>query len=206
MSIPPSKVEAAVAHLRAADPVMKDLIARVGTFRLTLARDRFGTLVKAIVSQQLSTKAAQTIEARVRALVAPSKLTAENLSKVPVRALRKSGLSNQKAAYVSDLCRHVLDGSVRLSSLGRLDDEAVVEQLVQIKGIGRWTAQMFLIFSLGRLDVFPHDDFGIRKALRDLYGLGDLPDKQASLEIARPWRPYASVACWYCWRSLDGGA
>ena len=177
-----------------------------GSFDLRSAHDRFGTLVKAIVAQQLSTKAAQTIEARVRDLVAPDKLTAENLSRVSTRSLRRCGLSNQKAAYVADLCRHVLDGSVRLTSLGRLGDDAVIEQLVEIKGIGRWTAQMFLIFSLGRLDVFPHDDFGIRKALRDLYGLADLPDKTTSLEIARCWRPYATVASWYCWRSLDAAA
>ncbi len=96
-------------------------------------------------------------------------------------------------------------GSLRLNTLARLNDEEVIEALIQVKGIGVWTAQMFLIFSLGRLDVFPHDDLGVRVAIRNLYGLSDLPDKAASHRIAAPWRPYASVGAWYCWRSLDLG-
>ena len=95
------------------------------------------------------------------------------------------------------------DGTVDLRQIGRLSDERVVEQLTQVKGIGRWTAQMFLIFSLGRLDVFPHDDLGVRTAIRNRYGLADLPDKATAFAIAGPWRPYASVASWYCWRTLD---
>ena len=97
----------------------------------------------------------------------------------------------------------VNDGTVDLRQIGRLSDERIVEQLTQVKGIGRWTAQMFLIFSLGRLDVFPHDDLGVRTAIRNRYGLDDLPDKQTAIAIAAPWRPYASVASWYCWRTLD---
>jgi DNA-3-methyladenine glycosylase II len=97
----------------------------------------------------------------------------------------------------------VNDGTVDLRQIGRLSDERIVEQLTQVKGIGRWTAQMFLIFSLGRLDVFPHDDLGVRTAIRNRYGLDDLPDKQTAITIAAPWRPYASVASWYCWRTLD---
>ena len=112
-------------------------------------------------------------------------------------------MSPQKASYVTDLVQKVNDGTVSLRQIGRLSDEQVVKQLTQVRGIGRWTAQMFLIFSLGRLDVFPHDDLGVRMAIRDRYGLADLPDEQAADAIAAPWRPYATVASWYCWRSLD---
>jgi DNA-3-methyladenine glycosylase II len=102
-----------------------------------------------------------------------------------------------------DLARKSLDGTVRLDRMGRLSDEAVIEMLTQVKGIGRWTAEMFLIFSLGRLDVMPVDDLGVRSAIKDLYGLGELPGKNKCLEIAAPWRPYATIGSWYCWRSLD---
>jgi DNA-3-methyladenine glycosylase II len=130
-------------------------------------------------------------------------LTAANLARFSLDELRSVGLSPQKAAYVADLSARVNDGTVGLRRIGRLPDEQVVEQLTQVKGIGRWTAQMFLIFSLGRPDVFPHDDLGVRTAIRDRYGLPELPDKATSHAIATPWRPYASVASWYCWRSLD---
>jgi DNA-3-methyladenine glycosylase II len=136
-------------------------------------------------------------------LAHPDGLTAANLARFTVDQLRSVGLSQQKASYVADLAAKVNDGTVDPRQIGRLSDERVVETLTQVKGIGRWTAQMFLIFSLGRPDVFPHDDLGVRTAIRDRYGLDDLPDKETSLTIAAPWRPYASVASWYCWRSLD---
>jgi DNA-3-methyladenine glycosylase II len=117
--------------------------------------------------------------------------------------LRSVGLSPQKASYVTDLVKKVNDETVNLRQIGRLSDEQAIDQLIQVKGIGRWTAQMFLIFSLGRLDVFPHDDLGVRSAIRDNYGLADLPDKEMAIKIAEPWRPYATVASWYCWQSLD---
>jgi DNA-3-methyladenine glycosylase II len=136
-------------------------------------------------------------------LVGPAGLTAVNLAQFNTDELRSVGLSARKASYVADLAAKVNNGTVRLRQIGRLSDEAVVESLTQVKGIGRWTAQMFLIFSLGRPDVFPHDDLGVRTAIRDQYGLDELPDKTTSHSIAAPWRPYASVASWYCWRSLD---
>lgn len=113
------------------------------------------------------------------------------------------GLSQQKASCVVDLSCKVNDGKVDLRGLGRLSDEQLVAIMTQVKGIGRWTAQMLLIFALGRPDVFPHDDLGVRAAIRDRYELSDLPDKKTSLKIAEPGRPYAAVASWYCWRSLD---
>jgi DNA-3-methyladenine glycosylase II len=116
--------------------------------------------------------------------------------------MRAAGVSSQKAKYLLSLATMVRDGELPLKSLGRLSDEDVIARLVKVKGIGVWTAQMFLIFSLGRPDVFPSDDLGIRQAIRTLYGLAALPDKATSLRIAEPWRPYASIASWYCWQSL----
>jgi DNA-3-methyladenine glycosylase II len=106
-------------------------------------------------------------------------------------------------SYLRDLSEHALSGRLQLNRLGRLDDEAVIEQLVAVRGIGRWTAQMFLMFALGRLDVFPHDDLGLRSSLKRLYGLADLPDKKTSHTLAEPWSPYRSIATWYCWRLGD---
>ncbi|MCY2989361.1 MAG: DNA-3-methyladenine glycosylase, partial [Planctomycetota bacterium] len=190
-------------HLRAADPVMKAIIDGVGPYTLRFERDRFAMLVRSIVSQQISTSAARAIRKRLQEFAGPAGLTATNLAGFTIDELRSVGLSPQKAAYVVDLADKVNDGTVDLRRIGRLSDEQVVEQLTKVKGIGRWTAQMFLIFSLGRPDVFPHDDLGVRTAIRDRYGLAELPDKATSHAIATSWRPYASVASWYCWRSLD---
>lgn len=189
-------------HLRAADPVMKTIIDAVGPFTLGLERNRFRMLICSIISQQISGSAAASIFSRLRKMVGPE-LNAASLGQFSIEELRSVGLSPQKASYVTDLVQKVNDGTVNLRQIGRLSDEQVIEQLVQVKGIGRWTAQMFLIFSLGRLDVFPHDDLGVRSAIRDNYGLADLPDKDTAIKIAEPWRPYATVASWYCWQSLD---
>lgn len=182
---------------------MKSVIRRVGPFVFRAQRDRFQTLVRSILSQQISGYAARAIRARLEALVAPERLSPENLAALSVEQLRAAGVSAQKAKYLLSLATIVRDGEVKLKTIGRLADNDVIEQLVQVKGIGVWTAQMFLIFSLGRPDVFPCDDLGIRQAIRKLYGLTELPDKPTCLRIAEPWRPYASVASWYCWRSLE---
>jgi DNA-3-methyladenine glycosylase II len=203
MRLTTKTIQNARRHLRAADPVMKEMIDAVGPFTLRFDGDRFGLLVRSIISQQISTSAARSIRRRLQKLAGPDGLTAENLAKFTVDELRPVGLSSQKASYVADLASKVNDGTVNLRQIGRLSDERVVETLTQVRGIGYWTAQMFLIFSLGRPDVFPHDDLGVRTAIRDRYGLDDLPDKKTSHTIAAPWRPYASVASWYCWRSLD---
>lgn len=199
----PDQIQLALKHLRSSDPVIRTQIDHVGPFTLKLERNRFRMLVRSIVSQQISTSAARSIRRRVESLVAPAKLTADRLAELEIDQLRSAGLSNQKATYILDLACKVRAGEVRLRSVGRLSDEDVIGELTKIKGIGVWTAQMFLIFSLGRLDVLPHDDLGLRTAIRDFYGLGDLPNKSQSEEIANAWRPYASVASWYCWRSLD---
>jgi DNA-3-methyladenine glycosylase II len=203
MRMKPTHIRSARRHLRAADPVMKAMIDAVGPFTLRFNRERFGMLVRSIISQQISTSAARSIHKRLQELAGPDGLTATNLSKFTVDDLRSVGLSPQKASYVTDLAAKVNDGTVNLQQIGRLSDEKVIDTLIKVKGIGRWTAQMFLIFSLGRPDVFPHDDLGIRTAIRDCYGLDDLPDKETSHAIAAPWRPYASIASWYCWRALE---
>lgn len=182
---------------------MRELIRRVGPFTLRPQRDRFGMLVRSIVSQQISTAAARSILARLHQLAAPERLTASHVLAIQPEQLRSAGLSPQKMRYLLDLATRVETGTLDLRTLGRCSDEDIIEQLTQVLGIGRWTAQMFLIFALGRPDVFPHDDLGVRSAIKQLYGLSALPDRAVSTEIATPWRPYATVASWYCWRSLE---
>jgi DNA-3-methyladenine glycosylase II len=203
MSLSPESVRLAQRHLRKRDPVMRRLIDAVGPFTLRLDRDRFRMLVRSIISQQISGKAAKSIRERLEGLVAPEKISPHNLAALSVAELRSAGVSPQKAGYLHDLAAKVDSGAVRLHRVARMSDDEVIAELVQVKGIGVWTAQMCLMFSLGRLDVFPHDDLGIRAALKNLYGLADLPDKETSIEIARPWRPYATIASWYCWRSHE---
>lgn len=200
----PDPAHTALAHVRSADPVMRRLIDTVGPFTLRPERTRrFSVLARAIISQQVSTAAARTIRGRLEGILDGRGLTSEGVAGLTESQLRSVGLSRQKASYLLDLAGKCLDGTVRLDRMGRLSDEAVIEMLTRVKGIGRWTAEMFLIFSLGRLDVLPVDDLGVRAAIRDLYGLDDLPDKKTCVEIAAPWRPYATIGSWYCWRSLD---
>ena len=204
MSFQPETIRTALKHLRATDPVLRAVIDRVGPFRLTTDPDRFRALVRSIIAQQISGSAARSIRGRVERLAGPGRLTAAKLMELAPGELRAAGVSPQKLRYLLDLAQKVRDGQVRLHRVAHLGDAEVIEELVQVKGIGVWTAQMFLMFSLGRLDVFPHDDLGIRSALKNLYALRELPDRETSHKIAAPWRPYATVASWYCWRSLEG--
>ena len=203
MSIPAAKIDAAIRHLKSADPVIGDLIDRAGPFTLKLERNRFGLLVRSILSQQISTKAARSIRLKLDALIKPKPLSAEAIIEKTDDELRTAGLSRQKISYLKDLSACVLDERLRLDRIGRMSDEDAIEHLIQVRGIGRWTAQMFLIFSLGRLDIFPHDDLIVRSSIKELYNLNELPNKQRSHEIAAPWKPYSSIAAWYCWRLLD---
>jgi DNA-3-methyladenine glycosylase II len=197
------EIERGICHLKRADAVMRTLIRKAGPFALKPRRDRFHALVSSIIAQQISGSAARSIRQRLLDHVAPEKLSAENLGRLTPEVLRTLGLSAQKAAYLLDLADRIASGQLRLERMGRMSDEAVIAELIQVKGIGVWTAQMFLMFSLGRPDVFPHDDLGVRTAIRNLYGLDDLPDKATSHRIAGPWRPYATIGSWYCWRSLE---
>lgn len=195
--------KSAVKHLRRQDKILGAVIQQVGPFKLKLQRDRFSSLVRAIVSQQISGSAAKSILARLSLLVGPEGYTAEGLLRLSPEKMRTAGVSPQKAGYLLDLAEKVHAGEVRLARAGRLSDEDLIAELTQIKGIGVWTAQMFLMFSLGRLDVLPHGDLGVRAAIKKLYLLDELPDRDTCHRIAEPWRPYASVAAWYCWRSLE---
>ncbi len=199
----PEVTAVALSHLSAADPVMRHLIASIGPFAFKPMRNRFHTLVRSIVSQQISTKAAAAILKKLDAAVKPyGGLTPEAILKLSTVRMRKAGLSPQKQTYLRDLAKRVHERQVRLDRLHRLPDEEVIAELIQVKGIGRWTAQMFLIFTLARADVFPHDDLGVRAAIKRFYRLAELPDKETSHRIAEAWRPYATVGSWYCWRSL----
>jgi DNA-3-methyladenine glycosylase II len=160
-------------------------------------------LVQAIVSQQLSTKAAATIFGRFLALFPDGIITsADAIAAHDDKTLRGVGLSGQKVRYLRDLCSHIGDGRLRLDELEALDDEAVIVRLTAVKGFGRWTAEMFLMFRLHRPDVLPVDDLGIVKAIAQLYRLRKRPDAKRMTKIGEAWRPYRSVASWYLWQSL----
>ena len=166
-------------------------------------RNRFRALVFSILGQQISGSAAAAIRGRLADYLKPDQISPHAIARLKPDELRRIGLSTAKTGYVMDLAERVSRGDLRLDLMNRLTDEEVIETLIKVKGIGIWTAQMFLIFSLGRVDVFPHEDLGIRMAIRNLYGLDELPNKEVSFRIAAPWKPYSSVASWYCWRSLE---
>lgn len=196
-------MEAALTHLRANDPVLARVIDDVGPYTLRPQRNGFGMLVRSILSQQISMAAARSIRMRLENRVGTKQLTPELISALTIDDLRSVGVSPQKAGYLLDLASKTAEGTIRFRTFSRKCDEDIIASLTQVKGIGVWTAQMYLIFSAGRLDVFPHDDLGVRMAIKELYRLRKLPDKERSHRIAKPWRPYASVASWYCWRYLD---
>jgi DNA-3-methyladenine glycosylase II len=183
---------------------MHGVIRRIGPYRLKPARrDRFGMLVRSIISQQISMGAARAIRARLQQLVGSEAIEPEMILRLSTEQLRSVGLSPQKTSYLQDIAIKVNSGEVRLARLSRLSDEEVITQLIKIKGIGRWTAQMFLIFALGREDVFPIDDFGVRAAIERMYEFKTPPDRAKLLAIGERWSPFASIASWYCWRYLE---
>jgi DNA-3-methyladenine glycosylase II len=191
-------------HLSRRDPVIRDLMRTHGKCGLADAQhgDPFGALMKAIVSQQLSTKAAHTIFTRLVALF-DGVPTPQALAVLTDTQLRGVGLSGQKLRYMRDLGGKVQDGSLPLHALDAMTDDDVIVALMQVKGIGRWTAEMFLMFRLHRPDVLPVDDLGIVKAVQKAYGLRKTPSADRLNKIGEAWRPYRSVACWYLWRSLS---
>ncbi|MFA5844429.1 MAG: DNA-3-methyladenine glycosylase 2 family protein [Coriobacteriia bacterium] len=191
----------AVEHLIANDERLAGLIEQIGVTSFELREDRFAALARAIVGQQLSVKAARTIWSRVEAAVGT--VTAGGVAAADRDALRSAGLSAAKLTYVTDLATRVADGSVDLDALDDLSDEEAIGRLTTIKGVGRWTSEMFLIFSLGRPDVFALDDAGLRRSIGLLYGPRVLDDAQALAVITDRWRPYRSVASLYLWDALD---
>src|SRR6516162_8208442 len=188
-------------HLARRDPVLKKLMSTIGPCTLQPSMDGFAALVKSIISQQISTKAAKAIALRLEQALGRHGTTPRGILKLSKESMRGAGLSESKTKSLRDLAEKVQRGVVPLASLREMDDEQVIENLIPVRGIGRWTAEMYLIFSLGRLDVLPVDDFGLRTSVRDVYFLRDLPDKKSLLARAEPWRPYRSIATWYFWRS-----
>ena len=194
---------AAQSHLSRCDRVLKRLIKLVGDCALRPQTDIFAALVRSIVAQQISTKAAQSISAKLIAGPCKGTLAAAAIVRARDKDLRAAGLSVSKMRSLRDLAERVHSGTLRLDTLGTLSDEGVIEQLVPVRGIGRWTAQMALIFALGRPDVLPVDDFGLRAAAQRHYSLDELPGRTKLEELGAPWKPYRSIATWYMWRSLD---
>jgi DNA-3-methyladenine glycosylase II len=201
----PAATRRAIRHLKRTDPIIGRLIAQAGRCGYQLRSDgaHFDHLMRAIIYQQLSGKAATTIYARVQALYGGRAPTPTELAGTSAVRLRRAGLSRQKLGYLKDLARRAATGRLPLDALDTLTDDAVIETLTAIRGVGVWTAQMFLMFRLGRLDVLPVFDLGIQKGMRHAYRLRRLPKPAQMERLAAPWRPYRSVACWYLWRALE---
>ena len=196
----------AIAHLKQADPVLRRLIEEIGPCRIRYLEPDFEALAKAIVYQQLSGKVASTIFGRLASAAGNGRVTPEELLRLPAPKLRRVGLSRQKIAYLRDVARRTVSGELDFRALRRLPDDRVRQRLTEIKGIGSWTVHMFLIFALRRMDVLPSGDLGIRAAVKKAYSLEKLPEPREIEELGRGWRPYATVASWYLWRSLETDA
>jgi len=196
----------AILHLKKADPVIGSMIERVGPYRMEYRDPTFETLVRSIVYQQLSGRVASVIFKRLADAVPGKGMTPAGILKLTPARMRKCGLSKQKTAYIRDLARKTVKGLLSFDGLPALADDQVIEYLTQVKGIGVWTAHMFLMFALERPNVLPTGDLGIRTAIRKAYGLEELPPAKQIEELAATWHPYCSVASWYLWRSLDGPA
>jgi DNA-3-methyladenine glycosylase II len=197
--------EAAVAHLRRVDPTLARVIDSVGAFALEPRGGPFRSLARAIFFQQLAGPAARAIMKRTLKLLGTDEarfFTPEEYLAATDDDLRAAGLSRQKLAYLRDLAAKFVSGQLQEDEFADLDDEEVIRRATTVRGIGRWTAEMFLIFSLGRPDVLPVDDLGVRRGFQQAYALDELPSPEHMRSIAEPWRPYRSVGTWYMWRSL----
>lgn len=199
----PYDVEAARRHLRRADPVMSDIVRQVGPCRLERRGTPYQSLMRALLYQQLAGAAAAAIERRFLALFGGRIPEPEELLAKSAGDLRAAGISRQKASYLHSLAEHAAGGLMRDGRLHRAPDDEVIEAVTQIKGVGRWTADMLLLFSLGRPDVLPVGDLGVRRSMMEAYGLAAMPEPDEMSQIAEPWRPYCSVASWYLWRRTD---
>ncbi len=198
---------AAIEFLKQSDPILAALIAQVGACQLAQQGERgdlFASLVRSILYQQISGKAADAILRRLLLLYPDQAFpSAVDILNTPEEILRSAGVSRPKIRYLKDLAQKVLDGLPSLEDLEPLDDETIIQTLTQVKGIGRWTAQMLLIFRLDRYDVLPVDDLGVRSGIRKVYSLVELPDSKTIEHLGRNWQPYRSIATWYLWRSLE---
>lgn len=192
----------AVDHLKNSDVILASIIERVGPPKMAYREPSFEALARAIVSQQLSTKAARTIYGRLEE-AANGQMTPEAIQNLTVGEMRRAGLSKQKVGYIRDLAEHVISGKVDFARLHAMEDEEVIVSLTDIKGIGVWTVHMFLLFALRRPNVLPVGDLGVRMAIQRLYRKRKLPSAKEIQKLARGWHPYCSFAAWYLWRSLE---
>jgi DNA-3-methyladenine glycosylase II len=192
----------ALDHLKKSDAILASIIARVGPCKMAYRDPTFEMLARAIVFQQLSTKAARTIYGRLEE-AAGGALTPESIQNLSVGEMRRAGLSRQKLGYIRDLAEHALSGKVDFAKLPAMSDEEVIESLTDIKGVGVWTAHMFLLFSLRRPNVLPVGDLGVRMAIQRAYKKRKMPTPKQVEQIAKGWHPYCSFAAWYLWRSLE---
>jgi DNA-3-methyladenine glycosylase II len=199
-------MRAAIHHLTQCDPVLAGIIQTAGAYRIEYHDPTFETLVRSIVFQQLSGKVARVIYNRLQAALPDGEMTPQAILTLRPAKMRALGLSRQKMTYIRDLARRTRRGQIVFESLRALTDQEVIERLTEVKGIGLWTAQMFLMFALRRKNVLPAGDLGIRTAIKKAYGLDELPKPVEIEELARGWHPYCTVAAWYLWRSLDGQA
>lgn len=202
MDINPFEPDKARRHLSRRDPILKKLIAQVGPCTLTHDPDGFGVLARSIISQQISTRAARAIAERLRKSLGRGGLKPRPVLNAAEETMRSAGLSANKVRSLKELAEMFASKTLPVQSFPDMDDEDVIEHLIQIRGIGRWTAEMFLIFSLGRKDVLPHGDYGLRAGVRKQYALEELPNKKILTELAECWRPYRSVGTWFIWRSF----
>lgn len=198
-------MDSALQHLRRNDPIIAELIDHYPIAQFTRHTNYYPELVDSIISQQLSVKAARTIRERFTALFDGDFPTPEEILAKDIETLRSVGLSRAKASYIQDLARHILDGSVNFDTIDTLSNDEIIAELTKVKGIGVWTVHMFLMFCMARLDVLPTGDLGIRNGVTRLYDLAHTatPDDVASIADENNWQPYASVASWYVWKSLD---
>jgi DNA-3-methyladenine glycosylase II len=195
-------MQKALTHLKTSDPILASIIERVGAPQITYRDPTFEALARSIVFQQLSTKAARTIYGRLEE-AAGGKLTPESIQGLSVGEMRRAGLSKQKIGYIRDLAEHALSGKVDFARLPEMTDEEVIATLTDIKGVGVWTAHMFLIFALRRPNVLAVGDLGVRTAIKRHYKKRVLPNPANIEKLAANWHPYCSYACWYLWRSLE---
>lgn len=195
---------AAYRHLRAADPVVGALIDEHGPYRPRPAMDHYESLLRTILFQQLSGASASAIQRRWLDLYDGHYPTPPLLLATTDEAFRAAGVSRQKAGYMRDLAEHVVAGHLDFAGVDGLSDEEVVEQITRVKGLGPWSAHMFLMFQLGRPDVLPVGDYGVRNGMRIAYGLPDVPSEARAREVGEPWAPYRSVGSWYMWRAVEG--
>jgi DNA-3-methyladenine glycosylase II len=199
----PTTFRVGVDHICKVDRELRRLIKKHGLFEFACETDPFESLVEAVISQQLNGSAATSIFTKLKSSLDGELVTAQSIIDLPLSKFRKAGVSPQKIRYLKDLSTRVVNGHLSLRGLGAMSDEDVVHTLDEVKGIGPWTAQMFLLFTLGRSDVLPVDDLGIQSSIRKVYGLRKRPSRERIRQIAKDWHPYCSIASLYLWRTKD---